>query len=186
MSEHNIYDFESGVLWKDDNFDIASYRDTGVAPPDVVTIPGTNIQTVAFDGNAITEDIEVCRELNHDYQEKTPLSFHVHWYPTTTASGNVKWQLEYWVTNQRMPETVVSGTMSVVQATRNVAWRIHTAQFPDLNLAPLDYIGSQIHFRFFRNPGDAQDTYDADAAVATMGWHYKTNSRGSAKMISKT
>jgi hypothetical protein len=183
--KHNVYDYITGALWKDENFDVASYRATGAAPPDVITIPGTSINTVSFDGGGTTEEIHVCKELNHDYQESTPISFHVHWYPTDTGAGNVKWQLQYWCANSAIPGTVVSGLMSTVQAAVGTAWIAETISFPDLDLGTLAKIGTQIHFRFFRNPSDDQDTYNADAAVATMGYHYLTNSRGSSKMTSK-
>lgn len=181
----NTYNYETGLLWKDENFDVASYRGTAVEPPDVITIPGTAIDTVSFDGNATTEAIHVCKELNHDYKEGSVIAFHVHWYPTTTTSGNVKWNLEYFMANQAVQDTVISGTMSVVQASRRVAWRLHTANFPDLNLGVLDHIGTQIHFRFFRNPLDGSDNYGDDAAVATMGYHYQTDMRGSIQATSK-
>lgn len=48
MAEHNTYDHLSGQLWKDENFDIASYRATGASPPDAITIPGTSIETVSL------------------------------------------------------------------------------------------------------------------------------------------
>jgi hypothetical protein len=41
----NTYNYETGLLWKDENFDVASYRATGVEPPDVITIPGTTQST---------------------------------------------------------------------------------------------------------------------------------------------
>lgn len=181
---HNIYDYISGSLWKDENFDVASYRNIGAAPPDLVTIPGTGITTVAFDGGGTTEMVSVCKELNHDYQEGTPISFHLHWYPTTTGAGNVKWNIEYWITAFSNP-TVISGTISSVIAAGGVAWRQQLAIFPDLDLGALAKVNTQIHFRLFRNPSDAQDTYNADAAVATVGYHYLTNSRGSAKITEK-
>lgn len=182
--DHNIYDYQSGALWKDENFDVASYRATGAEPPDVITIPGTNILTVSFDGGNTTEDIDVCKELNHDYKEGTSIGFHIHWYPTTTGAGNVKWQLQYWMSSQGGAASITD-TISVVQAAGGVAWKLQTANFPLLDLGALGTIGAQIHFRFFRNPSDGDDTYTGEAAVATMGYHYLTDSRGSANMTSK-
>ena len=180
--EHNIFDWQSSALWKDENFDVASYRATGVTPPDVITIPGTSINTVSFDGGTTIEDVHVCKELNHDYKADTPIAFHVHWYPTTTASGNVKWQLQYYITSQRLT-TVVSGLSSITQASDGVAWKMQTANFPDIDLGSISSIGCQIHFRFFRNP--TEDTYPHEAAVATVGYHYQTDSRGSSQRSSK-
>jgi len=180
---HNIYDYQSGAQWKDENFDVASYRATGSVPPDVVTIPTTGIQTVSFDGAATVEDISACKELNHDYREGTAIVFHVHWYPTTSAIGNVKWQLEYYITDH--DSTPVKGTIAIVAPAGGVAWAAKRADFAALDLGVMATIGAQIHFRFFRNPADVQDTYAADAAVATVGYHYQTNSRGSSSISEK-
>ena len=181
---HNIYEYITGVLWKDENFDVASYRATGVAPPDVVTIPGTTIATVAFNGTTTAEDISACKELNHDYQEGGDIYFHVHWYPTSTAIGDVKWNIDYYITKWNKG-TVASGTMSAIGTTTGVSWMPIITSFGPLELGELAEIGSQIHFRFYRNPNDVQDTYGANAAVATIGYHYPTNSRGSSKISSK-
>lgn len=181
---HNIYDYISGALWKDENFDISSYRATGASPPDPVTIPGTSIQTVAFDGAGTLEDVSICKELNHDYQEGTPIGFHVHWYATNTGAGNVKWNIEYWATRFGSA-TVISGIISSIVPAPGIIWRQQLAVFPDISLGDIALIGTQIHFRFYRGPSDVQDTYGADAAVATVGYHYLTNSRGSATIVEK-
>jgi len=180
----NIYNYASGAQWKDENFDVASYRDTGASPPDIITIPTTNIITVSFDGASTVEDIDACKELNHDYREGTPIYFHVHWYATTSAAGNVKWQIEYYITKWDVV-TPVKGTISVVAAASGVAWQPQITSFGALDLGALAEIGSQIHFRFFRDPTDVADTYGADAAVGTVGYHYQTNSRGSAAISAK-
>lgn len=181
----NLYDRQTGALWKDENFDFTNARSTSGSAPSLTVIPGTTIEIAAFNGAATMEQVCVVKELNHDYMANTPLAFHVHWYPTTTTSGNVKWFIDYWITSQAHPETTISGSMSVISAASRTAWRLQTSVFPDIDLGAISGIGCQIHFRFYRNPSDGSDTYSDLAAVATMGYHYQTDYRGSAQRSSK-
>jgi hypothetical protein len=181
----NIYDFQSGSLWKDENFDFTNARSTAGTVPSLVVVPGTTIEVTAFNGTATAEQVCIVKELNHDYQEGTDLFFHTHWFPTTTASGFVKWNIDYWITHSDFT-TVISGTLSVKEyASPNTAWVQKFTSFPNFSLGALGKIGSQIAFRFYRDPTDSEDTYGAPAAVATIGWHYLTNSRGSSQLSSK-
>jgi hypothetical protein len=182
--EHNIFNRESGALWKDENFDLASMSGAS-SLPDPVTLPGTSIQALAFDGNNTLEQVFGCKEINHDYKEGTVISPHVHWYPSTTATTNVKWNMEYYARNANQINTVISGTLSVIATASGGAYTQRMSVFPDLNLGALAKIGTQVHFRFYRNPADTDDTYPSDAVTATFGWHYQTNSRGSSQIGAK-
>jgi len=181
----NIFDFTTGALWKDENFDLTNARSTAGTAPGLDVVPGTSIEVASFTGVATTEQVSLVKELNHDYQEGTDIYFHVHWFPTTTASGNVKWNMDYWITTFTMP-TVISGSLSIVApVVANTAWVQKLSTFPALSLGALAKIGSQVAMRFYRNPTDGQDDYPDHAAVATIGWHYLTNSRGSSQISSK-
>jgi hypothetical protein len=182
---NNIYDYQSAALWKDENFDLANLTGGG-SLPDPATLPGTSIIALAFDGSNTAEQVFGCKELNHDYKEGTVIKPHVHWYPSTNvATGNVKWQLEYFAQNSEVSGVTASGIISAISTASGGAYTMRYAFFPDINFGPLAKIGTQVHFRFFRNPSDAQDTYGADAVTATFGWHYQTDMRGSIQVASK-
>ena len=180
----NTFRYISGTLWKDENFDLSSLHATAGDAPDVIALNGTAIEVAAFDGNNTTEEVSMCKELNHDYREKTHIQFHVHWMPSTANAGDVTWRLDYYAVHNALPTTVVSGTLTVTQSAGGVAWYSNLVNFSEINLAPLDIIGTQLHFRFYRIP-TGSDTYPDDAAVSTLGYHYQTNSRGSAQISSK-
>lgn len=183
--DSNIYDHLSGVLWKDENFDLTNARSTAGSAPSLITIPGTSIEVAAFNGVNTLEEVSLVKELNHDYQEGTTLTFHAHWMPTNTDVTNVKWNLQYFIVHTNT-DVVISGMLSVIDAAKGVAYRTQRAVFPSLDLGVNAHIGAQVHFRFWRDPGDVEDTYEATVALSTMGYHYRTNSRGSAKPTSKT
>lgn len=182
---NNIYELnkDTSIQWKDENFDFTNARTTAGTLPDLTLIPGTNIEIASFDGNNTSEGVSITKELNHDYAEGTDLYFHTHWFPTTTASGTVRWNVDYYVSHNEYNGVVTSGLLSILVNAPKIAWQQEFATFPALNLGTLSKIGSQVSFRFYRTP--ATDSYPDDACVATMGWHYQTNSRGSALISTK-
>lgn len=185
---HNMFNWQSKLLWKDENFDLTNARTTAGALPDLIVIPGTSIEISVFDGNNTTEGISCSKELNHEYRQGTEIYPHLHWYPTVSGIGNVKWNFEYWIRGGDGNNTVViSGLISKIESVvGKAAWEFITSNFDPVNLGVLGTIGTQVHFRFYRNPADSQDTYGSDAAVSTLGWHFLTDMRGSDQMLLKT
>lgn len=169
------------VYWNDINVS-ASALGQGASAPDVVTLIG-NIQGIAFDGNATTEQLYGEIEILHDYKEGTDLRPHIHWSPTTANAGNIKWQLEY--TAARKGEVFpATSTISVVVAANGVA-RTHNAhEFPVIPGADF-IIGTHVAFRLFRNPADAEDTYPDDALLHSFGVHYEIDTPGSRMVMQK-
>lgn len=167
--------------WTDFNFGINALA-RGAAAPDLIDLSGTDIETLGFDGGASTEEVSVVLELNHNWAEGTVIKPHLHWYPTTTDAGNVNWQLEYVFVGF---DAVVgaSTTINVIQAAGGVAWAAHLASFDDIDTTGL-LIATQLHARLFRDPTD-NDTYGADAALATFGFHVLIDTLGSRGVITK-
>jgi len=178
--ETNIFDYHTALLWKDENFDIASLRTTA-GVPDLIALDGTAIQVPAFDGGTKVESIQGVKELNHDYKEGTPLRFHIHWMPTTADAGTVAWYLTYYIHSGGVK---ITGTLPLVATASGIAWKEQRNDFASLDLGALGKIGTQIHFLLYRDP--TTDTYASDGAVATFGYHYQTDYRGSIQIASKT
>lgn len=171
----------SATVWKDMNISTLGLS-VGANIPDLINLDTTTIKVRAFDGGALTEELDGVMELQHDYKEGTDIIPHLHWYPTNANAGNVKWQLEYYL---RQDNTVkLIGTTSIVSAASGIAWDETRASFPVISGATLT-IGTQIHFRLFRVPTDAADTYASDAAVATFGVHYECDTVGSRQTTTK-
>lgn len=168
----------------DFNFDVAQLR-SGASAPDLIQFGSTGIDISGFDGNATLEQVDFGLELQHNWAEGTVIQPHVHWYPSTAGAGNVIWYLEYSFTNA---SDAVAGASSLTINTGaitagGVAWANHFTNFPAINLPSLT-IGTQAHFKFYRNP-TGSDTYGDDAAVATVGLHVILNTLGSRGISTK-
>lgn len=176
---------DTQVKYKDINFDPTIVTNPSGAP-DLVTWKGSgNFIVVAFDGGGSTEQVQGVRELQHDYKEGTDLSLHVHWAPSTTGVGNVKWQIEYEIIRRDEASPVVSGTLSIVDSADGIAWQETIASVGNIDGTNLK-IGDQIALRLFRNPSDIEDTYSNDAVIAfTYGIHYQVDDFGSQKIATK-
>lgn len=175
--------FNDSVLWND--YNVTSFAlGAGASSPDLITFLGAgNLVIHAFDGTSTAEQLYGCIELLHDYKEGTDLRPHIHYVPTTSGAGNVKWNLEYSLAsnNVTFPSTT---TIAVVDTVSGIAWRHKAVEFPVISGAGLT-IGTQIMFRLFRNPSDVQDTYTGDAGLLTFGLHVQIDSDGSRQIFSK-
>lgn len=165
--------------WEDLRFPASAVNPPGqVSDPDFDTTNGTWL--FAASG---TEVIFLIAQLPHSYREGTSLKPHVHWYKTTSASGNVMWQLDY----KKFPigevgdaaftaltkSTVITGTPDGDTAQEHLI----TA------FSAIDMSGSQISdmliMKVSRLGGDAADTYGADCALMEFDLHFQQDSFGS-------
>jgi len=168
--------------WIDYNYDPAALFPNSAGFPDTGNLASTTIKVALFDAANI-ESVSVVFELNHNYAEGTALSPHVHWYPTNTNTGSVVWGIEYAIV--KPGGTAATGTtITKTQAANGTAWMQHLAAFSDIAGTGLE-IGDQVHMRFHRVANNAADTYNADAAVATIGVHARVNSFGSDALEAK-
>lgn len=156
---------------------------SGISAPNLVAWNGTNISVYGFNGTTTMEQLFGVFEYNHNYKEGADIYPHIHWSPTTTATTDVKWNLDYVWDNVGAGPSAVT-TISVIQAANGVAYRQQKALFPTIS-GTGKQIGSQIQFRLWRDPTDVQDTYAAIAVIQTMGIHAEIDSFGSTNVSSK-
>lgn len=173
-------------FWKDINFGPNAVKAGPINSPDIISVdPGnsTNIFTYAFDGGTLLELVFGGKELQHDYKEGEILSPHIHWMPTTTGTGNVKWFLSYYF--KKGTTIFVSSVDSIVVATTGTAWEEIRSNFPDISVPTL-VIETQLFFSIWRDPTETEDTYSDDAALgSTFGFHYKIDTAGSRQINTK-
>lgn len=160
-----------------------SFAPGGAAAPDIIDFVTPNLKVYGFNGGGTVERLYITSESKHEYEEGSELEFHVHWTPTTTGAGNVKWQAYVsWMSVDGIfsAPTLLTG----VSPARGQAWQntyITLGTIPGAGMT----INSQLVIQIFRDPGDAQDTYASDAAFIAFGIHYKKDTVGSRTRTAK-
>lgn len=174
--------FNTRTLYDDINFEGIGLA-TGNSAPDLITLYGQgNIVGRSFDGVNTLEQLYGGDEIRHTYAEGEDIYPHIHWMPTTNDAGNVKWILEYaWYNTESMQVQPIVRTISIVDSTGGVAWFPHVIHFPTISGVNMK-IGSHFRFRLYRDPSDAQDTYEHDVVLDSFGLHIPINSDGSREI----
>lgn len=173
--------FNSKILWEDVVVPIAGLG-SGASSPDLTAFLG-NIQAYAFAGTATLEQLYGSFEVLHGTKLGTDLRPHIHWCPSDANAGNVKWQLEYTIRNNLGVYSAPT-TVSATIATGGIALQHQIVEFPIINGSALT-IGAICMFRLFRDPNDAEDTYNSDAFALSFGVHYQVDSDGSRQIATK-
>jgi len=143
---------------------------------------GTNTGIYSY-GFAVGEKISGAFELQHDYQEGTDLTFHIHWTGDTAPTGtdNVQWQLTYTV--GQTGQTLDAVATLTVETGYDTQYEFAFSSFAAITGTNFD-IGDQFLFTVERIAASA-DEYGGDAKVSTMGIHYQVNTLGSRQIATK-
>lgn len=182
-TKHFIPAIEDGEAYDDIRVSGLSTKTNATAPDLVAFAPATtNLLTYGFNGDATTEQVYFAIQLPHSYKEGTNISPHVHWTPTDTNTGTVVWSLEYtWANNAGTfpaPTTITSPAV----AAGGTAWVSKYSDFGDINGSGKT-VSSMLICRLFRDP--ANDTYEHDAALLEVDFHYQIDSFGSHDELTK-
>jgi hypothetical protein len=121
--------------------------------------------------------------VNHDYKLGTPIYLHVHWTPSDTSVGVVRWGFEFSVAKghqqQGFPSTT---TVYVEQATLGAAFanadRAHmVAEVDAANVVPATHLEPDtcITLRIFRDGGHVNDTYTMPVFGLVADAHYEAD-----------
>lgn len=170
------------VVWDDIIISPATLSG-GNTRPDRITLV-SNIDAYGFNGDNTTEEMSGTTEIPHDYKEGTDLRPHIHWCPSDTSVGDVKWQLEIAVAG--VGETFVLDAIdSVVVASDQVDRKHQVVEFDNVMDGTNFKIGDVIAIRLFRVPSDSEDTYGSDAIFLSLGFHYEIDGDGSRGIFTK-
>lgn len=169
--------------WNDLNSE-ALHLTRGAAAPDLVSLFGAGgIKGLAFDGVNTLEELHGGVEALHGWKEGTDIVPHVHWMPTTTDAGSVRWYFEYnWANRDGLYGAVT--TIDIVDPSDGVAWKHQQTDLPTVSGIGFT-IGSHLIFRIYRNPTAANDDYEHDAVLLSLGVHYQRDAFGSRQILTK-
>jgi len=174
-----------------DRWDDLRFPANGLNPPGPTGAPGVNT-TYGFPefSPTATELVAAFAQFPHAWAEGTIITPHVHWMKTTSASGLVQWELEWWhvpiagvvtgLTTRNTDGTVVDGTPD-----NDTQYEHLISSFGDVDTTGWS-ISDMLICHVKRIGGDVTyDDYTAPAALLEFDIHYQRDARGSVNRFNK-
>lgn len=190
-----IVRYLNSFLRGESNEVVAVYDDLRI-PANTLSIPAASAPD--FDGtngcwlfdNNTTEEVFMQIQFPHGWKQESDITPHLHWQKTTSASGNVYWQLDYkWAPiNEVMDSgfTTLSTTSTVAGTPDTDTADLHLiSSFGDITTSGRQ-ISDMLVMKLSRIGGDAADTYGADARLLEFDIRIQYNSIGSDGEFTKT
>lgn len=188
----------NSTVWDDLRVPLSSVKTAGAHDPGftVFMTDGAGSQGIFcwwFDA-ATEEELFFACQLPHSWAG-TAITPHVHWTPKTNSDGDpvnqkVKWGLEYaWASigsDFGAATAYVYGTNHHPADANVVAGRHYMTDLTAITpTADQNEISSMIICRIFRQAADGADTYEADAGLLEIDFHYEINTMGSRTISDK-
>lgn len=148
----------------------------GATAPDLINLFG-NLWVYGFDASTIESGYLILHP-NHDVKPGSGsggIEVHVHWAPTNTNTGVVRWGFEYsYARGFSVDVFPAASTEYLEQAGSGVA---NTHQIVDSGLITIaNYEPDGIILaRIFRDATHVNDTYTGDAALLSVDIHYQSD-----------
>jgi hypothetical protein len=163
--------------WNDLLFPSVSTGKGAANNPTMKTFRG-NIQALAFAGTGSMEEAFFSIHIPHDHKVGTKVYPHVHWtHIIGSPSGSVVWQLDYTsseghsVNTYPAPTTVALAAIVAPAQYTHVITEFSDAQAFITNLEP----DSVVLCRIFRDPAHGSDTFENDAFLIHIDFHYESD-----------
>jgi len=123
-----------------------------------------------FDPSTI-EYIYINAQMPHDWVAGSTIYPHVHWMPTTTNTGAVRWLLAYKWTNM---DDVLAGSFSYVAINQAGTGTAYTHQYAEMTAiaGTGKTTSSIITIVLSREATNGDDTYTGDALLKEFDIHY--------------
>ena len=175
--------------WDDLRFPVQNLKiNAANSKPDTIT-PIAGLQLYGFDGGSASEWVSGVAQLPHTWKSRTALHPHVHWMPSTTATGRVCWELQYTVASINSVFNTTVATMLATDYTDGTNYMHRYCSLATIGMTNISAsnVSTIILFRLLRRADySAHDTYGNDAALLEFDIHYEVDSYGSDQETSKT
>lgn len=175
--------------YEDVNIDLLALAIPGANnAPDPVSIPGTGLFIAGFPAVGITEVSVNGMEYPHSARlaPNAIVRPHSHMYTVTyPGAGDVYMQFEIRVT--RLGKTPLTTTVGViVQPLPTLFTDEVIVPLPSIDISSVaDGIGTQMAWRFFRDPSHPNDTFTGEVGFTTLGLHVQYDTLGSTEVFAK-
>jgi hypothetical protein len=158
----------------------------GLAPfgtPDLIQFPvggSTDTYAYCFDASA-DEGLTFVVQFPHARKENTNLSPHVHWSPSTGATGDVTWVLVCTATTDFTETFTGTQTITMTDAADEVANKHQYIDGTDI-IATSSSVSAMVACSIYRDV-DNGDDYGADACLLEVDFHYAVDTPGGSKAL---
>jgi len=176
----------AATVWDDLRVQILTRTSARVSPTFTAGFGGNaELYTYLFDPDT-DNNVYFEAQMPHSWAS-TKIYPHVHWSPTTTGTGNVRWILECsWTDYQQTFGTAFTYVLdsNIAEASQ---WK-HVIADPGTGVTPTvnqNGVSSMLICRLYRDGGAAEDTYDDEASLVAFDIHYEIDTIGSRTMYSK-
>lgn len=187
----------SATTWNDLVVNPSTARNNGGLVPSWSAFVSPNVFTWFF-ADAANNEVDFSVQMPHNYKEGSTIYPHVHW-SSTVAPGlkRVKWVMDYqWVNfgdsyNSTTSNSVYGSQLAVIDASSVNAYQHVITPMNTNGEASTGIPGtgkkvsSILLCHFYRQGGDAADTFDGLAALLSIDFHYEIDSFGSDIMFTK-
>jgi hypothetical protein len=165
--------------WRDQLGEI-NVRGSGANDPAWSQIGATAFWAFTFPGSGALRQFWHSTHIQHDYDPGTKIYPHIHWYPATTGTGNVVWNVSWTAAkghNQGAMNFAAPTTFQMIQAAPAIQYQHMITECSDAQA--ISVTGNEpdtvIKMRIWRDPNDALDTYTGDVYVDFFDVHYQTD-----------
>jgi len=174
----------TGILaYEDLRFPVSAVQiNQSKSKPDQITLP-RGVRAYGFD-NSASEDIHFWVQMPHSWAQGTTVHTHVHWTPTSTATGMVCWELHYSVADINSSFAALA-TMLATDYTSGQNNRHLFCDLGNIDMSGITGVSAMIACKLFRRGDYSIDTYGADAGLLEVDFHYRVDGFGSDQETSK-
>ena len=131
----------------------------------------------AFDKTS-EEELYFTVQIPHDFKMGTQIEAHVHWAPVDTDTGTIQWGLEYTFAEAGSVFGDTNIILSTATAAGGIAYAHTYLDIDDIDTSAITTLSPMMLCRIYRNV--AVDTYNNDALLLEIDFHYERDSLGSA------
>lgn len=171
-------------VWDDLKFPVSALNiNRATSKPDQISVLG-NVKALGFDATA-SEAVTFWCQMPHDWRQGTALETHVHWIPSGTATGNVYWELEYYLADIATSFSTLA-TMGATDYNTGSANMHRYVSLGSINMSTITGVSAMVGCRLLRQAGHAVDTYGEDAGLLEVDFHYRRDGFGSDQEAAKS
>lgn len=159
--------------WDDITADLNAARVTGSSQPTWAVFQG-GLYAYSFHPTNMNE-CWITFHVKHDYKDGSNVYPHIHWSPTTTSTGTVRWGFEYSVAKGHDQMAFPTPTTVYVESTisSNKQYQHIVSEVVDNDAFDAFEPDTLILMRIFRDAGHANDTFPDAVSAFTADIHFQ-------------